>query len=99
MYFGDEWLALEGVITHKKYLNAIKAKFSDVTGRLILMLLRQVIYQSFPCIGMENPLSYRVKLLCVIMVCLLLQMTSLQRIVSIGVRLNNTFILILVGVL
>lgn len=32
VYYNSEWLALEGVITDKKYLNAVKAKYPHTTG-------------------------------------------------------------------
>lgn len=35
VFFDGEWIALEGVITDKKYLNALKEKFSDVTGKFM----------------------------------------------------------------
>lgn len=35
VYYGGEWLALEGVITDKKYLNALKARYSNVTGKFM----------------------------------------------------------------
>lgn len=35
VYYGGEWFALEGVITDKKYLNALKARYSDVKGKFM----------------------------------------------------------------
>lgn len=32
VYYNEEWLALEGVITDKKYVNALKEKYKDVSG-------------------------------------------------------------------
>lgn len=35
VYYGGKWLALEGVITDKKYLNALKTRYNDVTGKFM----------------------------------------------------------------
>lgn len=36
VYYNNQWLALEGVITDQQYLAAVKAKFADVTGKFAL---------------------------------------------------------------
>lgn len=35
VYYDGEWLALEGVITDKKYLNALKARYNNETGKFM----------------------------------------------------------------
>lgn len=35
VYYGDEWLILEGVITDKEYLDALRKRYNDVTGKFM----------------------------------------------------------------
>lgn len=35
VYYGGEWLVLEGVITDKEYLNALKKRYNNVTGKFM----------------------------------------------------------------
>lgn len=68
VYYNGQWLALEGVITDKKYFEAVKSKYQHVSMDSNVLRLQQMTCQHFPLIGMAIALLFRVRRLYLIWV-------------------------------